>query len=155
MDLSRVDLATLSACETGLGQTAGGEGLLGLQRAFQIAGAKSTVASLWQVRTGRRRPLMSRFYENVWQPGACRSCRHCARLRCWLIHKAQQSSPSCSAEDWPLIPLLKRKHRSAGSAVPVLLGGLRVKRRLEIMWFIDRTANKTTFRTTFLVGAVA
>ena len=46
---------------------AGGEGLLGLQRTFQVAGARTVVASLWPVPDAATRDLMERFYENHWK----------------------------------------------------------------------------------------
>jgi CHAT domain-containing protein len=66
LNLSNARLIVLSACETGLGQTAGGEGLLGLQRAFQAAGATTVIASLWKVDDVATRDLMERFYDNLW-----------------------------------------------------------------------------------------
>ena len=56
------DLVTLSACESGLGKEMGGEGLIGLTRAFQYAGARSVLASLWKVEDESTAELMKRFY---------------------------------------------------------------------------------------------
>jgi CHAT domain-containing protein len=66
LDLRGVELAVLSACETGLGKEAGGEGALGLQRAFQMAGARATVAGLWKVHSLATEQLMKDFYRNLW-----------------------------------------------------------------------------------------
>jgi CHAT domain-containing protein len=59
------DLVTLSACQTGLGEEVGGEGLLGLIWAFQYAGARSVLASLWAVNDEATADLMERFYRHV------------------------------------------------------------------------------------------
>ncbi len=56
------DLVTLSACNTALGQQMSGEGLVGLTRAFQYAGAHSILASLWSVEDFWTMRLMELFY---------------------------------------------------------------------------------------------
>jgi CHAT domain-containing protein/Tfp pilus assembly protein PilF len=59
------DLVTLSACETGLGREMAAEGLLGLSRAFQYAGARSVLASLWAISDRATAGLMRGFYRGL------------------------------------------------------------------------------------------
>lgn len=59
------DLVVLSACDSAMGSEMGGEGLLGLTRAFQYAGARSVLASLWGVADASTADLMKRFYGHL------------------------------------------------------------------------------------------
>ena len=56
------DLVTLSACETGIGMSEGEAGVISLERAFLVGGAKAVIASLWNVEDRSTSALMEAFY---------------------------------------------------------------------------------------------
>lgn len=59
------ELVVLSGCETALGQTVSGEGIIGLTRALQYAGARSIIASQWRVDDESTRKLMVALHRNL------------------------------------------------------------------------------------------
>jgi tetratricopeptide (TPR) repeat protein len=63
LDLSGVEWAVLSACDTGVGEIQAGEGVFGLRRAFQVAGARTLIMSLWSVEDESAREWMRALYE--------------------------------------------------------------------------------------------
>ena len=61
----KADLVVLSACETGVGKVYTGDGIVGLNQAFMIAGANGLVVSLWPVDDKSTSIFMNRFYYNI------------------------------------------------------------------------------------------
>ena len=67
IDLSKCELLTLSACQTGLGEAQTGQGVIGLRAAIAAAGCKSILMSLWKVDDASTQALMQEFYKNIWE----------------------------------------------------------------------------------------
>jgi CHAT domain-containing protein len=66
MDMNlRADLAVLSACETANGRISPGEGVMGMSRAFFVAGTRSMLVSQWKVNSASTSELMVNFYKNL------------------------------------------------------------------------------------------
>jgi len=61
----QADLVVMSACRSGLGSLAGGEGIIGLTRAFQVSGVPRVMATLWSISDQDTGPLMVAFHQGL------------------------------------------------------------------------------------------
>jgi CHAT domain-containing protein len=118
LDLRGLDLAVLSACDTGLGESAAGEGVFGLQRAFHLGGCRNVVASLWKVDDKPTAALMALFYHHLWAEGEppLQALRH-AQLA--LLRHPEDVPLLAKARGSPFATVVKRVEAPAdGAAVP-------------------------------------
>lgn len=84
LDLSGTWLGTLSACETGTGESQSGEGVFGLRRAFMVAGARNLLMTLWSVSDETTAKVMGDFYTEAFATGD--APRSLAKIqRAWLV----------------------------------------------------------------------
>ena len=66
LDLSKTDIVSLSACDTGKGIISS-EGIFGLQRAFKKAGVQTIIMSLWKLQDVVAMDFMDCFYKNLFE----------------------------------------------------------------------------------------
>ena len=81
-NLQGTRLVTLSACDSGLGEPPPGEGVMGLGRAFMLAGAESVLLSLSPVRDQTTVKWMEIFYRSLLHDGLSRGAAlHAAQMK--------------------------------------------------------------------------
>jgi CHAT domain-containing protein len=82
IDLSNTELLVLSACETALGELKNAnEGVVGLQRAFKLAGVKKMIMSLWEIPDKQTVELITLFYNNWLDGQTIREALHNAQMK--------------------------------------------------------------------------
>lgn len=67
LQLMNTDLVALMACETGVGEWLPGEGVMSIGRAFQYAGAKSVIMTLWSVHSECADIFVRSFFKSIYQ----------------------------------------------------------------------------------------
>lgn len=90
---NNADLVTLSACKTSLGALAEGEGVLSLTRGFFYSGAKSVVASLWNVNDRSTSTIMVDFYANLEKGESKSEALNNAKRNYIKTHELSEQSP--------------------------------------------------------------
>jgi len=91
LDLWGTRLVVLSACETGLGEVQNGEGVYGLRRSLVLAGAESSLMSLWKVHDEVTAGLMLAYYEELRKGGGRGEALRRTQLR--MLQSEDQRHP--------------------------------------------------------------
>ncbi|MDX1389108.1 MAG: CHAT domain-containing protein, partial [Acidobacteriota bacterium] len=93
LDLDGAEIVVLSGCDTGLGEIDVGEGVYGLRRAFELAGARTVVMTLWSVPDRQALAWMTSFYERLLDGARAGDAAHDASLSLLERLRAQRRPP--------------------------------------------------------------
>ena len=114
----RADLVVLSACETALGSTGPGEGMMGMGWALSAAGASSSMLSLWNMDSAASRQFMTAFYRDYAVNGVTRQRRAVRRVGLEMLHSTAYSHPFY----WAAFTLLGDGSGGRGDALELASG---------------------------------
>ena len=92
LDLSSVEWAVLSACESGVGRIVSGEGVMGLRRSFEVAGVDTVIMSFWQIEDRSTQEWMRRLYRARLRGASTSEAVHGAALESLLALRAEGKS---------------------------------------------------------------
>ena len=98
LDLTGVEWAVLSGCDTGRGDVLPGEGVLGFRRAFRLAGARTVVITLWPVQDEIARDWVQRLYAARTQGSSTADAVRKASLD--ILHARRESGESTHPFFW-------------------------------------------------------
>lgn len=91
--MTNIDLIVLSACQTAVGKLGSGVEILGFGYQVQKAGARSAIASLWEVNDVGTQVLMNAFYREL-QKGDGKIAEAMRRAQISLIRSPQYNHPN-------------------------------------------------------------
>ena len=98
VNLYGTEMVVLSACETGVGRIQSGEGVYGLRRSFQLAGAQNITMSLWSVPDNETRLLMAEFYRGIVKGEKTSSALRNAKLK--MMKQRREKNKSAHPFFW-------------------------------------------------------